>query len=155
MDLTFISLLRVLSKRVVVSGPNSHGACSDYASQLSTAIERGCSIGANHAQNRHLTSSDLTPGVAIARFRIILARFNKRSTQLFSCGRSSFATPPVRVSKISSNAATGLVEWVSIGPNTLDQHRCERRHGISDHHGNDFRDILPRMLFERMLPAPA
>jgi hypothetical protein len=66
MDLTFISLLRVLSKTGIVSGPNNHGACIDYASQPSVAIERGCSVGANHAQNRQLTSSDLTTRVAIA-----------------------------------------------------------------------------------------
>jgi hypothetical protein len=66
MDLTFISLLRVLLRSVVVSGPNSHGAYIDYASRPSAAIERGCSVGANHAQNRELTSSDPTTGVAIA-----------------------------------------------------------------------------------------
>jgi len=49
-----------------VSGPNSHGACIDYASQLSPAIERGCSIGANHAQTCQLRSSDLTTRVVIA-----------------------------------------------------------------------------------------
>jgi site-specific recombinase XerC len=34
-------------------------------------------------KNCQLTSSDLTTRVAIASFRIIRARFNKRSTQLF------------------------------------------------------------------------
>jgi hypothetical protein len=33
------------------------------------AIERGCSIGANHAQNGRLTGSGLTAGVATAGFR--------------------------------------------------------------------------------------
>jgi hypothetical protein len=83
MDLTFISLLRVLSRRIVMSAPNGHGACIDYASQPSAAIERGCSVGANHAQNRQVTSPDLTTGVAIARFSIVGARFNKRFAQLF------------------------------------------------------------------------
>jgi hypothetical protein len=53
----------------------------------SAAIERGCSIGANHAQNCQLTGSDLTDlkarRIAIARFKIIRARFNKRSTPAF------------------------------------------------------------------------
>jgi hypothetical protein len=57
--------------------------CIQYASPPSAAIERGCSIGANHAQNCRLTSSGLTTHVAIARFGIIRACFNKRSTQVF------------------------------------------------------------------------
>src|SRR5712672_1761493 len=69
--------------RAVVFSSNSRSACIQYASSPSAAIERGCSIGANHAQNRQLTSSDLTTRVVIARFRIIRARFNKRSTQAF------------------------------------------------------------------------
>src|SRR6266567_7146239 len=84
MDLTFISLLRVLSKmRAVVFSSNSRRACIQYASSPSAAIERGCSIGANHAQNCQLTNSDLTTRVEIARFRIIWARFNKRYTPAF------------------------------------------------------------------------
>jgi hypothetical protein len=67
--------------RAVVFSSNSRSACIQYASSASAAIERGCSIGANHAQNCRLTSSDPTTRVAIARFRIIRARFNKRSTQ--------------------------------------------------------------------------
>jgi hypothetical protein len=47
------------------------------------AIERGCSIGANHAQNRQLTRSDLKTRAAIARFRIMRAGFNKRATRAF------------------------------------------------------------------------
>jgi hypothetical protein len=41
--------------RAVVFDSNSRGACLQYAFSPSAAIERGCSIGANHAQNRHLT----------------------------------------------------------------------------------------------------
>jgi hypothetical protein len=70
--------------RAVVFGSNSRGACIQHASSPSAAIERGCSIGANHAQNRQLTRSDLKARVAIARFRIIRAGFNKRSAQAFS-----------------------------------------------------------------------
>src|SRR6266513_5021038 len=70
--------------RAVVFSSNSRSACIQYASSPSAAIERGCSIGANHAQNCQLTTSDLkTRRVAIARFRIIRARFNKRLTQAF------------------------------------------------------------------------
>jgi hypothetical protein len=54
-----------------------------YASSPSATIERGCSIGANHAQNCRLTSFDPTTRVAIARFGIIRARFNKRAAQAF------------------------------------------------------------------------
>ena len=61
---------------------NSRSACIQYASPPSAAIERGCSIGANHAQNCPLASSDLRH-VCIAQFRIICARFNKRSAQAF------------------------------------------------------------------------
>src|ERR1700722_9119048 len=67
--------------RAVVFGSNSYSACIQYAFPPSTAIERGCSIGANHAQNCQLTSS--TTRVAIARFRLVRARFNKRSPQAF------------------------------------------------------------------------
>ena len=69
--------------RAVVFSSNSRSACIQYAFSLPAVIERGCSIGANHAQNCQLTSSALTTRVAIARFRIIRARFNKRSTQAF------------------------------------------------------------------------
>src|SRR6202035_5683399 len=69
--------------RAVLCGSNGGGACMQYASSPSAAIERGCSIGANHAQNCQLTSSDLATRVAIARFRVIRARFDKRSTQAF------------------------------------------------------------------------
>ena len=48
-----------------------------FAFSASATIERGCSIGANHAQNCPLTSSTLETR-AIARFRIFRARFNKR-----------------------------------------------------------------------------
>jgi hypothetical protein len=54
-----------------------------HASFTSAAIERGCQIGANHAQNFWLTSPDLTTRIAIARFRTIRARFDKRSTLAF------------------------------------------------------------------------
>src|ERR1700746_3516707 len=83
MDLTFISLLRVLSKRGwSCSFELPVIACVHYASSPQAAIERGCSIGANHARNCQL-SSDLKTSVAIARFRMIRARFNKRSMQAF------------------------------------------------------------------------
>jgi hypothetical protein len=81
---------------------NSRGAYIQYASPPSAAIERGCSIGANHAQNCRLASSDLTTRVAIAQFRIICARFNKRSTQAFPKAdhRSNIrnAPLPIRIS---------------------------------------------------------
>jgi hypothetical protein len=52
MDLAFISLLRVLSKmKAVLFGSNNYSAFIHCASLPSAAIERGCSIGANHAQN--------------------------------------------------------------------------------------------------------
>jgi hypothetical protein len=69
--------------RASVFGSNSRNACVQYAAPPSAPIERGCSIGANHAQSCQLTNSDLTARVAIARFRIIRARFNKHSTQAF------------------------------------------------------------------------
>jgi hypothetical protein len=69
--------------RAVVFSSNSRSACIQYAFSPSAAIERGCSIETNHAQNCQLTSSDLTTRVAIARFRKIRARFNKRSTPAF------------------------------------------------------------------------
>jgi hypothetical protein len=72
MDLTFIPLLRVPSNE------------SEYAISLQAAIGRGCSIEANLAQNVRLTSSDMkTRCVAIARFRMIRAGFNKRSMPPF------------------------------------------------------------------------
>jgi hypothetical protein len=55
--------------RDVVFGSNSRGACIQYVFAPSAAIERGCSIGANHAQNCRLTGSGLTTGVATAGFR--------------------------------------------------------------------------------------
>ena len=71
-------------------------------SHPSAAIERGCSIGANHAQNCRLTSSDLRARVAIARFRIIRARFNKRSTPAFPKAdhRSDICNAPLPNSNI-------------------------------------------------------
>src|SRR5882757_231376 len=84
MDLTFISLLRFLSKnescRVQFKQPRAY---IQYASPPSAAIERGCSIGANHAQNCRLASSDPATRAAIARFRNIQARFNKHSARAF------------------------------------------------------------------------
>jgi hypothetical protein len=54
-------------------------------------------------------------------------------------------------------AARAVVKLVSIGPKRsgyrADEHRHERRHGISDHHGQDLR--ARRMLFERAMPSPA
>jgi hypothetical protein len=103
MDLTFISLLRVLSRlRAVVFSSNSHRAHIQYASLPAAAIERGCSIRANHAQNRQLTSSDPTTRVAIARFGIIRARFNKRATQAFPKAdhRSNIPNAPLSDSNI-------------------------------------------------------
>jgi hypothetical protein len=79
--------------RAVVLSSNSRSACIQDASSPPAAIERGCSIGAIHAQNCQLTNLDLTTRVAIARFRIIRARFNKRSTQAFLKGRSSLEYP--------------------------------------------------------------
>jgi hypothetical protein len=83
MDLTFISLLRAISKercRVRFEQPKGMHCMHRRPRPV---IERGCSIGANHAQNCQPMSSGLTTRVAIARFRIIRARFNKRSTQAF------------------------------------------------------------------------
>src|SRR6266849_9078878 len=88
--------------RAVVFSSNSRCACIQYASSPSAAIERGCSIGANHAQNCQLTSSDQTTRVAIARFRIIRARFDKRSTQAFPKAdhRSNIRNAPLPDSNI-------------------------------------------------------
>jgi hypothetical protein len=67
MDLTLISLLRIVSnERCRVQFERLVNARIQYAFSLRTAIERGCSIGANHAQNRQLTSSHLNTRVAIA-----------------------------------------------------------------------------------------
>jgi hypothetical protein len=60
MDLTFISLLRVSKSRAAVFGSSSRSARIQYASPRSAAIEHRCSIGAKHAQNCQLASSDLT-----------------------------------------------------------------------------------------------
>jgi hypothetical protein len=54
-------------------------ACVQYALSSTAAIERGCSIASDHAQNCLLTSSHLTTRVAIARLMIVRAHFNKRS----------------------------------------------------------------------------
>jgi hypothetical protein len=102
MDLTFISLLRVFFKMTaIVFSSNSRGASVQDASPPSAAIERGCSIGANHAKNRRLTSSYPTTRVAIARFRIIRARFDKRPTQAFPKENHGLnirnTPPPIRV----------------------------------------------------------
>jgi hypothetical protein len=88
--------------RAVVFSSNSRSACIQYASPPSAAIEHGCSIGANHAQNCQLTRSDLATRVAIARFRIIRARFNKRSTQAFPKAdrRSNIRNAPLPNSNI-------------------------------------------------------
>jgi hypothetical protein len=71
------------------------------------AIERGCSIGANHAQNRQLMSSGPTTRVAIARFSIIRACFNKRYTQAFPKAdrRSNIRTTSLRDSNIDGSVA--------------------------------------------------
>jgi hypothetical protein len=46
--------------RAVVFRSNSRSADTQYASPPSPAIERGCSIGANHAQTVSLTNFDGT-----------------------------------------------------------------------------------------------
>jgi hypothetical protein len=87
--------------RAVVFSSNSRSACIQDASPPSAAIERGCSIGANHAQSRRLTSSYPTTRVAIARSRIIRARFDKRPTQAFPKENHGLnirnTPPPIRV----------------------------------------------------------
>jgi hypothetical protein len=57
MDLTFISLLRFFEMRAVVFVSNSL-QCVPFktAFSASVAIERGCSIGAIHDQNRQQTT---------------------------------------------------------------------------------------------------
>jgi hypothetical protein len=79
--LTSISLSRVIQDESCrIRFEQLVSACSHFASSFSAAIERGCSIGANHAQDCQPADSDLkTRRVAIARFGIIRARFNKRS----------------------------------------------------------------------------
>jgi hypothetical protein len=96
--------------RAVVFGSNSRSASIQYAYPPSAAIERGCSIGANHAQNCQLTNSDLTARVAIARFRIIRARFNKRSTQAFPKAdhRSNIRNAPLPDSNIDETCCVCL-----------------------------------------------
>src|SRR6266403_3334467 len=93
--------------RAVVFSSNSCSACIQYASSPSAAIERGCSIGANHAQNCQLTSSDLTTRVATARFRIIRARFNKRATPAFPKAdhRSDICNAPLANSNIDKSVS--------------------------------------------------
>jgi hypothetical protein len=90
--------------RAVVFSSKSRSACIQYASAPSAAIERSCSIGANHAQNCQLTSADLkTRRVCeIARFRKIRARFNKRSTPAFPKAdhRSDICNAPLSDSNI-------------------------------------------------------
>jgi hypothetical protein len=75
-------------------------------------IERGCSIGANHAQNCRLTRSDPTTRVATARFGIIRARFNKRSTQAFPKAdhRSDIRNAPLPGSNIDEVSRVCLEE---------------------------------------------
>jgi len=82
-DLTFISLLQVPQNGVSrVRFEQFVNARIQHALPPSAVIERGCSIGANHAQKYLMASSDRkTCRVAIARFRMIRARFNKRSKQ--------------------------------------------------------------------------
>jgi hypothetical protein len=74
-----------------------------------TVIERGCSIGANCAQNCQLTSSDSKKRAVIARFRIVRARFNKRSTRAFPKAdhRSKICDAP-RANSISSKSVSLL-----------------------------------------------
>jgi hypothetical protein len=43
--------------RAAVFNSNGRGACIQHASSPAAAIERRCSIGANHAQNCQLMSS--------------------------------------------------------------------------------------------------
>src|SRR6266481_9020151 len=69
--------------RAVVFRSDSRGVDTQYASLPTPAIERGCSIGANHALNCRLPSSIPATRIAIARFGIIRARFDKRSAQAF------------------------------------------------------------------------
>jgi hypothetical protein len=112
--------------RAVVFSSNSRSACIQYASSPSPAIERGCSIGANHAQNCPLTISDLTTRrVAIAQFRIIRARFNKRSTQAFPKAdhRSDICNAPLPDSNIDDELITGetfqlYVETILVRPSS-------------------------------------
>jgi len=76
---------------------------AEYAFSLRAAIERGCSIEANLAQNLQLTRSDLKARrVAIARFRIIRAGFNKRSMPAFPKAdhRSDISNAPLPDSHI-------------------------------------------------------
>jgi hypothetical protein len=96
--------------RAVVFGSNSRSARIQYAPSPSAAIERGCSIGANHAQNRQLTISDLTTRFAIARFRTIRARFNKRPAQAFlkTDHRSDACNAPFPGSNFDEVCCVGL-----------------------------------------------
>jgi hypothetical protein len=76
---------------------------SNMHSHRKAVIERRCSIGANHAQNYQLTSSDpKTRHVTIARLGIIRARFNKRSTLAFPKAdrRSNICNTPLPNSNI-------------------------------------------------------
>jgi hypothetical protein len=74
------------------------------------AIERSRSIGANHAQNCHPTSSDPTTRVATARFRTIRVRFNKRSTPAFPKAdhRSNIRNVPLPNSSIDEVCCAGF-----------------------------------------------
>ena len=100
--------------RAVVFGSNSRSASIQYAYPPSAAIERGCSIGANHAQNCQLTNSDLTARVAIARFRIIRARFNKRSQPAFPKAdhRSNIRNAPLPDLRTSTRLVAFAWKWL-------------------------------------------
>jgi hypothetical protein len=101
MDLTFISLLRVFQNESCPVQIEQPQCCIQHASPPSAAIERGCSIGANCAQNCQRTIPDPATRVAIARFRIIRARFNKRFAQVFLKGGSNIRNAPLPTSSIN------------------------------------------------------
>ncbi|MET4385984.1 hypothetical protein ABIB73_001729 [Bradyrhizobium sp. F1.4.3] len=66
----------------VVFGLNSRQGATEYALSLPAEIERGCSIGANHAQIRP-ADRFASDEARDRRFRIIQAHLNKRSGQAF------------------------------------------------------------------------
>jgi hypothetical protein len=81
-----------------------------YAFSSPAAIERGCSIEANHAQDRWLTRLD-KPRVAIAKLRIIRAHFNKRTTPAFPK---------------SGSCSDRLARWRIINEDALALDNCNR-----------------------------
>jgi hypothetical protein len=83
MDFTFISRLRVPEMTSGVSGSNSRRR-TQYAFSLTVAIERHCSIDANHAQRDALARPERPEGgFLLNNFELFRARLDKRAALAF------------------------------------------------------------------------